>query len=264
MGPQIELETAAARQRTAEIITIDLLPVETRLVTYEAHPRPHTVGPAYRSTVMSGIGAALHKRRYRLASIIDRGGSYSVGTVRRAMTEDQLADALGTLDAHAEAQSRSPDRLLPLAMPARLGAGTGSDATLYVGGDGYVGDDRVDMADFLGALAMVNTVATGVATVGAAASGEDAADGFVRASETLAEGMAVTGELLEAAEDAAAARPAPKRPSYLRLTVTLVDNRTGSVLWHSDRKYPYDPSSQIWVRRALELSLRRMPRGGAR
>jgi hypothetical protein len=265
MGPQIELEAAAARQRSAEIVTVDLLPVETRLSTFEDDPaRVEAVGAAFRSMVMAGMGAALRGRRYRLASIIDRSGNYSVGTVRRAMTDMELADTLGLLNAHAEEQTRSPGRLVPVSLPARLGAATGSQATLYVGGEGYVGDDRMDMADFMEALALLSAAATAVGTVGALVEDGTPGERIARASEIAAEGSATTAELAEEAEYLREARPVPKFPSYLRLVLTLVDNRTGSILWHSDRTYPYKATSQIWLRRALELSLRKMPRGGWR
>jgi hypothetical protein len=265
MGPQIELEAEAARQRSAGIVTVDLLPVETRLWTYEEGPaRADAVAAAYRSMVMGSIGEALRARRYRLASIIDRAGNYSVGVVRRAMTDMELADTLGALNAHAEQQFRSPGRLVPLPAPARLGAATGSQATLYVGGTGYVGDDSIDMADVMGALALFSAAATAVGTVGALADDGPPGERIARASRIAAEGAETTAELAEEAEYLKEARPVPKYPSFLRLVLTLVDNRTGTILWHSDRTYPYKPTSQIWLRRALELSLRKMPRGGWR
>jgi hypothetical protein len=265
MGPQIELEAAAAKQRSAEIVTVDLLPVETRLWTYEEGPgRAEAVAAAYRSRLMASIAAALRARRYRLASIIDRSGNYSVGVVRRAMTDMELADTLGALNAHTDVQFRSPDRLVPLSVPARLGAATGSHATLYVGGTGYVGDDRMDMADFMEALALVSAAATAVGTVGALVDDGTPGERIARASRIAAEGSEATAALAEEAEYLKEARPVPKYPSWLRLVLTLVDNRTGSILWHSDRTYPYKPTSQVWLRRALELSLRKMPRGGWR
>jgi hypothetical protein len=263
-GPQIHLEAAAAVQRSAEIVTVDVLPVETRLSIFEADPaRAQAVGVAFRSAVMSRIGAALRQRRYRLASIIDRAGNYSVGVVRQAMTEEELSATLVDLDAHAETQLRSPERLLPLVVHSPLGRQTGSHATLYVGGDAFVGNERFDMADFLATLALINTVATGVATVSEATSG-DKSDRLERASGTAAEGMATTADLLESAEIAAEERTEPRLPSHLRLVLTMVDNRTRSILWHSDRTFPFNPSTPDQVRRALELSLRKVPRGGWR
>lgn len=263
MGPQIQLEAEDAKQRSAEIVTVDLLPVETRLGTHDAHATgPLAVGAVYRATVMGAMTAALGKRRYRLASIIDRAGNYSVGKVRRAMTEDELSAALVDLDAHAEAQSRSPERLVPLTLRPAPGSRTGSHATLYVGGDAFVGNEQFDMADFFATLAAINTVVTAVATVGEATRGDDTGDKIVRATDTAAYGMATTAELLDAAGAAADARPVPRVASHLRLVLTLIDNRSGSILWHFDRTYPYNPSSPTWIRRAIELSLRKVPRGG--
>ncbi len=265
MGPQIELEAAAAKQRSAEIVTVNLLPVETRVSTFEQDPaRVEAVGAAFRSLVMASMSAALHGRRYRLATIIDRSGNYSVGTVRRALTDMELADTVGLLNAHAEEQTRSPDRLVPVSLPVRLGAATGSQGTLYVGGEAYVGDDRMDMADFMEVLALLSAGATAVGTVGALVDDGTPAERIERASRIAAEGSETTAELAEEAEYLKEARAVPKYPSFLRLVLTLVNNRTGSILWHSDRTYPYKPTSQIWLRRALELSLRKMPRGGWR
>ena len=203
--------------------------------TFEQDPaRIEATGAAFRSLVMASMSAALHGRRYRLASIIDRTGNYSVGTARwRAMTDMELADTVGLLNAHAEEQTRSPDRLVPLTVPVEV-------------------------------LAMLSAGATAVGTVGALVEDGPAEERIERASRIAAEGSATTAELAEEAEYLKEARPVPKYPSFLRLVLTLVNNRTGSILWHSDRTYPYKPTSQIWLRRALELSLRKMPRGGWR
>jgi hypothetical protein len=52
-------------------------------------------------------------------------------------------------------------------------------------------------------------------------------------------------------------------PSRLRLVMTLVDNRSGVVLWHSDRHYRVDPTNPAQVRIATRLSFRTLPCGSA-
>ena len=105
----------------------------------------------------------------------------------------------------------------------------------------------------LGALALVGVVAGTAGTVGALANGdtEEAAESAAAASDSAA------------TLDEVAYRNQFRAPrSHLRLVLTLVDNASGKVIWHSDRVFAgRDPTNPAQVQKAVEKSLRRLPRG---
>lgn len=266
-GRQVELAgVARPRQgvRSSAPGTVDLLPIESQVVVAHAgHPLADgDAAMALRAGVTSALPPALAARRYRLASVIDRTGRFSRGGVRQAMTAPELSATRGAFVRHSQAQLDSPRRLLSPALPHRLGASTGSRATLFVAGCGIAGDDATHFEDVLMALALTQATFATVGAVGAVASNDDGVEGVADAVGDYADHMAEANALMD--EAAARAELRPPR-SHLRLVVTLVDNATGAVLWHSDRVFRgVDPTDPAKVRRAVEKSLRRLPRPATR
>lgn len=254
-GRQVELAgVAPPRQsvRSSAPTTVDLLPIESQVVAYPGHRLGGGgAAVALRAAVISALPPALGARRYRLASVIDRSG-------RGAMTAAELAANRAELVRYAQAQRGSPDRLIALALPHRLGSESGARATLFVAGFGIAGDDATHIEDVLAALALVEGTFATVGAVGAVVSNDDGVEGVARAAGDYAEQMSEASALL----DEAAYRKQFRAPrSHLRLIVTLVDNASGRVIWHSDRVFAgRDPTDPAAVRRAVERSLRRLPR----
>ncbi|HEU5061510.1 MAG TPA: hypothetical protein VFU21_33545 [Kofleriaceae bacterium] len=236
--------------RSAAPTTVDLLPIESYLTVYPEHPLAGGgAGLALRSAVTSALPVVLGARRYRLASVIDRRGRFSA---RQAMSEPEVSATQVAFLRHAQAQRSSPGRLLVPALPHRLGRATGSRATLFVAAYGIAGDDATSMDDVLAGIALVGVVAGTVGAVGALARGD---------VDEAAEGAALV-EDAGATLDEVAYRDQFRSPrSHLRLVLTMVDNATGQVIWHADRVFSQvDPTSPRQVRRAIEKSLRRLPR----
>jgi hypothetical protein len=239
------------------------MPVEARIGAFAGHPLARGgATAAFRAGVVASVRSAFESRRYRLGAVIDDSGRFSVGRVRQAMPRPELAATRDAIVDYAARQRRSPKQLVSPALPHRLGAETGSDATLFVAGYGIAGDDAMHYEDFLGALA---TMQMAVGTVGAVNA--PFTDG--NAEERLDRAAAYAIEVNDAARtlDEVGRIKATRSPrSQLRLVVTLVDNATGQVLWHSDRTFDefMDPTKSKDIRWALGIALLRMPRGPAR
>ena len=107
--------------------------------------------------------------------------------------------------------------------------------------------------DVLAALALVSVVAGTAGTVGALANGD---------SEAAAENAAVVDDASLTLDEVAYRQQFRAPRSHLRLVLTMIDNASGQVIWHADRLFPrIDPTNPVHVRKALEKSLRRLPRG---
>ncbi len=250
-GQQIELAGVAPPRQDAPT-TVDLLPIESAVeVADPDHPiAGGDAGEALRAAVVSALPPALGARRFRLAAVIDG----------RAMSAAELDETRDELLRYAVAQRGSPRQLVPLHLPHPLGAATGSRATLFVAGYGVAGDDSTHAEDVLAALAVTEAVVATAGVVGEVASNDDGVDGVERAAGNYAATMADVNATLDEAEAARQLRP-PR--SHLRLVVTLVDNATGRVIWHSDREFAgRDPTDASAIRRSIERSLRHLPRPG--
>lgn len=261
LGPQVELVGVSPAQREPRIATVDLMPIATAVDVYPQHPLDRATAEAgCRGTILRSAIAELGSRWYRLGAVIDEGGRYSVGRVRQAMPAADVWETLDAVGRYAEAQRSSPRRLLAPALPHELGRASGSDATLFVGGTGYAGDEQTDEVELLEALEFLTLVSTGVGAVAAVASDGDPLERVARAAEITSTGLE-QAEAIGAEVDRL--RPVRYPPSRLRLTMTLVDNRSGAVLWHSDRAFRADPTNPVHVRRAVELAVRKLPCGDA-
>lgn len=253
-GQQVELAgVAPPRQgvRSAAPTTIDLMPIESRVTVYPEHRLAGGgAGVALRAAVTASLPPLLAAHRYRLASVIDRRGRYSV---HQAMSPPEVSATQVAFLRYAQAQLGSPGRLLAPALPHPLGAATGSGATLFVAGYGIAGDDATSLDDVLAGLALVGVVAGTAGTVGALANGD---------TEEAAESAAVASDSAATLDEVAYRNQFRAPRSHLRLVLTLVDNASGKVIWHSDRVFAgRDPTNPAQVRKAVEKSLRRLPQG---
>jgi hypothetical protein len=176
------------------------------------------------------------------------------------MTAPELAATRAELLRYIQAQRASPDRLVSLALPHRLGRTTGSRATLFVAGFGFAGDDSTHVEDVMEALALTEATVATVGAVGEVASNRDGPDGVASAAGRYADTMAEVNATLDEVEAMRQLR-APR--SHFRLICTLVDNASGRVIWYSDRVVDgRDPTDPKVIRRAIERSLGHLPRPG--
>ena len=253
----------AFAQRSRRIVTVDVMPIAVAIGVDADHPLDATQATAVcRAEVVRRLRDELPARGYRIASFLDPYGRYSRGRVRQAMSESDVALSQDEVARFAAAQRDAPGAPPHPVLPA-LGQETGSDATLFVGGSGHAPTPEVDPSSlFLGLqfLAAVGTVAGTAAVLLDRDDEPSPARRLARAASVATQGMetvAILGEEVERYETVR--RPHPR----LRLTMTLVDNRTGAVLWHSDRGFRVSPIESVWIRRSLNLTAHRLPCGGA-
>lgn len=261
-GPQVELRGVVPKRQRDRVATVDLMPIDSRIVAYDGHPLGGGgVTAAFHANLAASVAPALEKQRYRLAAAIDRTGHYSIGQVREAMPPEQLEATVVAFLQHADDQVFSRT-LLPAALPHRLGERTGSQATLFVGGYGIAGDDSESIDSLIGGLAVMSLALGAVGIVGTLAVQPNGQQAALEDTAELAASMGDAADALAEIEERNRYRP-PR--SALRLIVTLVDNATGAVIWHADRTFDgFDPTDPEDVQWALRVALRRAPRGGAR
>jgi hypothetical protein len=130
---------------SAPIETIDILPLDLELWAdpmsdVDLDGAQHTAESGIMSLVLRELG--LH--HYKVAAQIDSFGFYDGGT---ALSNDDLHATLDSLARYGEIAAGAPGRLPLPYLPARLGTVTGADATLYIGGWGYIGSQTQDDAD---------------------------------------------------------------------------------------------------------------------
>jgi hypothetical protein len=206
------------------------------------------------------------------------------------------ADSLATYGA---AQAGQRGGLLVPYLPARLGTVTGSDATLYVGGWAYSGEDKNRgeqiMKGVLIAVAIIAVIAViailasgkgggggGGGAIGRAAGGAAGAvgkaavgaarvagRGLLRATHAMARGGLRTldafGRMNTHVNIYVSNGPAQPQAmphggaSKMLLEMTLVDNHTGRVLWHARQEFRANPAKQADVVEAVLRMLKAMP-----
>jgi hypothetical protein len=127
------------------IATIDVLPLDLQLWAEPGYNVDLVrVRDGTEVNLMSVALDTLARRNYSLGAIIDWTGAYPGGS---ALTRDELVATVGALSRYGAVAAEHPGQLPVPYLPARLGTTTGADATLYVGGWGYVAEHRDSTGD---------------------------------------------------------------------------------------------------------------------
>lgn len=124
--------------------TVDVLPLDVAVwVSQGRGEAPDEVADYFAASAEREIFAHLAGRGYDVAATIGPDGVYRRmdGREAIALAPEQLQAIEASLAAYGAAQQRTTNVLLTPYLPVRLGAATGADATLYVGGWTYAGQD---------------------------------------------------------------------------------------------------------------------------
>jgi len=125
--------------------TIDVLPLDLQLWAEPGYDVDLAkVRDGTEINLMSIALDALARRNYTPGAMIDWNGDFPGGN---ALSRDQLIATISSLSRYGAAAAEHPGQLPVPFLPARLGTTTGADATLYVGGWGYVAKHRESTGD---------------------------------------------------------------------------------------------------------------------
>ncbi|HSR95566.1 MAG TPA: hypothetical protein VLM79_00795 [Kofleriaceae bacterium] len=127
------------------IATIDVLPLDLQLWAQPGYNVDLVrVRDGTEVNLMSVALDTLARRNYALGALIDWNGDFAGGS---ALTHDDLLATVSALSRYGAVAAEHPGQLPVPYLPARLGTTTGADATLYVGGWGYVAQHRDTTGD---------------------------------------------------------------------------------------------------------------------
>jgi hypothetical protein len=128
---------ALAAPQVHDVTTVDILPIDLEVWTENGYPlTPDAVRDGASYQLISTAMEALQQRRYAIDGLIDWNGQIDTRTA--VMDPLDVEHTIATLARYDLRTGRSPVRLPDPQLPARLGAVTGADATLYIGGWAYV------------------------------------------------------------------------------------------------------------------------------
>lgn len=298
---QVATVTAAD---ASPVRTIDLLPADLEVWSDpDATGDADQIRMAAEARLVGVASETFYHRGYQVGAVLDWEGRYvgPDGTPQVALTRPMLSATVDSLASYGTFVGDShslPDPILP----ARLGA-SGSDATLYIGGWGFVGKapERGQVAGkvILGTLLIVGVIviiaalaksksdplgklgggtarAVGRAGASMGRAALRAGSAVVEISRVGLQGLEGLEPILEPAFEVAVAAPPPiaipQRPvwssdktlprtgrSKMYLEMTLVDNRSGRVLWHAHQAFPANPGSSRDVMKAAKQMLATFP-----
>jgi hypothetical protein len=273
------------------VVTVDILPLDVQLWTHaRSRTSPEAQGEQFHALASGAVTAELSRRGYQVLAQMDWDGSYVLagGTPGQAMEPEKVEVTAYSLSGYGRAVAAMDDTLPVPYLPHRLGSATGADATLYVGGWSYVGDDdgqgtgtKVIKGVAIGILIVAviavvilaahkggggggGKVASGAGQAaagagraavtagrvagratapvmrGVARSGPHLMRGFLRTADAFGRAGGGTHVEIYAGRPEYFEEPAAPRSgrSQMHLEMTMIDNRTGLVLWHTGQTFP--------------------------
>jgi hypothetical protein len=286
----------AMTAHAASVTRVDVLPID---LAVWGRSDADAIRLRVESALTGAATSALYERGYQLGAQLGWDGGFvgDDGVRRGALTTDELIGTVSVLSGY-DAEAARIGGLPQPPLPARLGA-SGAEATLYVGGWSYVGDDRSGAGKVVKVVAIAAVIvivaiavlaiakskgghgsslgnaASGVANA-AAATGRVAARTLAQAGNIALEVARTSSTLVDVAVNDPYGPPAwelttpppawnqrPSQPhsgrSALYLEMTLVDNRDGHVLWHVASRFPASGASDAAVTRAARSMLATLP-----
>jgi len=151
--------------RRRAVQRVDVLPVDMQLWTDRSvKSPPDALAQTFTNRTRAAISSTLANLGYDVGAHIEWDGRYTGGDglPAHAMSESEVAATAYSLSSYGRALRGADAEAVPPYLPSELGAQTGSDATLYVGGWAYVGDDdkpgtgsKVAKGVLIGALIIV-------------------------------------------------------------------------------------------------------------
>jgi hypothetical protein len=199
--PRVTAVSDARFNSWAPPATIDVLPVDLEVW---AHPdlqtNPEKVRLGAESSIVGSVTEQLFQRGYAIGAVLDWRGQFvsAGGQMAEAYEASQLLDTVDALSSYGTAMVVTPKEMPPPYLPVRLGERTGSEATLYVGGWGFIGKSSSTGANIakgvLIAVAIIGIVVI-VAALAKSDSGGKLVEGAAKSAGTAAKAAASAGRV---------------------------------------------------------------------
>jgi hypothetical protein len=194
------------------IRSIDILPLDLEVWTHAGSDRhPDEVRTSAEVRIVGATTDTIRQRGYAVGAVMDWTGSYAAPGDAPSIALEQ-AELVATLDSLASygsavsATTKVPTRYrtsheLPFPyLPVRLGERTGADATLYIGGWGFIGKEPDHAATvalvIIGVVLIVGIIAIAAASSRSNKGGDrSVADGVASAGRGVARVVASAGRV---------------------------------------------------------------------
>jgi len=284
--------TTRAFATQGAIATIDVLPLDLELWAEPGYNVDLAALHADTTTrILSAAVDALDQHHYTVAALIDSNGDFPGGN---ALARTDLRATLDVLGHYGAATARHPGQLPVPALPVRLGAATGADATLYVGGWAYVAPHHETTGEqIVGGLVVAVMIITVIAIVaslvadhgghggghGHGSSGGHGGNAGHAARVSTSGGLSTGGArhfhhgpsaaaivgrtavdiAMISGDGGEAPEPPASSEPQMYLEMTLVDNHTGLALWHAHQTFPASAESAGDTARVTRSMLALLP-----
>jgi len=148
--------------------TVDVLPVDVQVWTGPGtRSDPDAVRRQFESDVDATVEGELAGRSYQVLAAMDWTGNFTGpdGLRYQSMTPTEVVETDRALSSYGRAVAQAHQGLLQPYLPHRLGAKTGADATLYVGGWAYVGKKPKTSGDKVAKGVLIGLVVVAVVAI---------------------------------------------------------------------------------------------------
>lgn len=179
--------------------SVDILPADLQVWTAPgADDTPDSIRGRLEGTATGQASAQLASKGYQVNAELEWDGLYTGhdGRRYRGMLAEEVVTTNYALSSYGRAVAASSDQLLVPYLPHRLGARTGSDATLYIGGWAYVGKKKSSTGAKVAKGLLIGLLIAAVVIIVIAAAKEggggigNAANGAGKAAAGAAKGAA--------------------------------------------------------------------------
>ncbi|MEZ4364161.1 MAG: hypothetical protein R3B48_28565 [Kofleriaceae bacterium] len=183
---------------------VDVLPIDLEVWTDPNVPvDAEQVRFAAERSIIGATSELLYRRGYDVGAVLDWAGTFTspTGEAVAAYPQDVVLGTVDSLASYGTALGVVSNELPVPYLPARLGEASGSDATLYIGGWGFVGHRRSGGSDLLTSIALGVLLIGAVALIATVA--KKGGSGADRALSSVSRGAGAVGKVAGSAGRAA-------------------------------------------------------------
>lgn len=255
--------------RPAPVRTIDILPLDLEVWTHKGFSRDaDDVRQAAEARIVGLTSETFYRRGYTVGAVMDWTGSVVLpdGSSTLALEPQALLATVDSLASYGTAVGDSTTLPAPF-LPARLGDSTGSDATLYIGGWGFVGKEP-ENGKLVGKIIVGTILVVGIVVIAVALAKSGAGDPIGKliggAAKTVVNTAASVGRAaLRASLKAGSAtvqvgKAIVETPEGAELILDVLGRATthlqlvsGRPEWYTDKSLPHSGRPRMYLEMTL-------------